>query len=164
MLKRPIPAFVAVVALLALACSASSAAAAEPWWHVNTISAPASQPGGESRLVLEVTNLGDAPVEGVTNPVKIVDTLPTGVTATHVYGEGGGSEAVGKNGVKELIHCAIVGQLVTCTYAGPLLVYERFMIAITVKVEPGAGTGLSEVDVSGWWCAAGGVAPCACAW
>jgi hypothetical protein len=38
---------------------------------------------------------------------------------------------------------------VKCTYAGPLLAYERFMIAITVKVEPEAGTGVSEVNVSG---------------
>jgi hypothetical protein len=147
MLKRTTP--ILLIACAVALWGASSAAAAEPWWHVNTISAPASQPGGESRLVLEVANLGDAPVEGGTNPVKIVDTLPAGVTATHVYGEGGGSEAIGKNGVKELIHCAIAGQLVTCTYAGPLLPYERFMIAITVQVEPAAGTGVSEVDVSG---------------
>ncbi len=125
------------------------ALAAEPWWHVNTISAPASQPGGESRLVLEVTNLGDAPVNGYVNPVKIVDTLPAGVLATHVYGEGGGNSTVGVNGVREIIHCAIVSRIVTCTYQGPLFAYERFMIAITVQVEPGAGTGASEVDVTG---------------
>ena len=74
------------------------------------ISAPASQPGGESRLVLEVSNLGDAAVDGLTNPVTIVDRLPAGVTATHVYGEGGGSFAIGINGVKEVMHCAIASQ------------------------------------------------------
>ena len=104
-----------------------------PWWHVNTISAPASQPGGEGRLVLEVSNLGMQPVNGFTNPVTIVDKLPAGVTATHVYGEGGGSFPVRYQwceGNHALWH-RVPGR-VTCTYAGPLLAYERFMIAITV--------------------------------
>ena len=77
--------------LAILAFSGSSASAAVPWWHVNTVSAPAAQPGGEGRLVLEVSDLGDAPVNGLVSPVTIVDRLPVGVTATHVYGEGGGS-------------------------------------------------------------------------
>src|ERR1700735_24186 len=81
-----------------LTVSISPASAAEPWWHVNTISAPATQAGGEGRLVLEVSNLGDAPVDGFTSPVTIVDTLPAGVEPTHVYGEGGGSFAIGING------------------------------------------------------------------
>ena len=140
--------------LAILAFSGSSASAAVPWWHVNTVSAPAAQPGGEGRLVLEVSDLGDAPVNGLVSPVTIVDRLPVGVTATHVYGEGGGSNPFGVHGVKELIHCAIVSQTVTCTYAGPLLAYERFMIAVTVQVAPEAGHGVSEVSVSG-----GGAAP-----
>ncbi len=142
---------VLAVGLAILACCASSAVAAEPWWHVNTISAPASHPGGEGRLVLEVSNLGDAPVDGFQSPVTIVDHLPTGVIPTHVYGEGGGSETVGisHTGVASLMHCGIASQTVTCTYAGPLFAYERFMIAITVQVAPPAGTGMSEVSVSG---------------
>jgi hypothetical protein len=128
---------------------AGRAAAAMPWWHVNTVSAPASQAGGVSRLVLEVSNLGDAAVNGSANPVTIVDRLPAGVVATHIYGEGGGSFPIGINGVKEIMHCGIVSQVVTCTYAGPLLPYERFMVAITVEVELGAGSGVSEVNVSG---------------
>ena len=97
---RPFQKIVAVVVafVAVLAFSAASACATEPWWHVNTVSAPASQPGGESRLVLEVSNLGDAAVEGSSNPVTIVDRLPAGVTvltnARHepeIYPEGGGS-------------------------------------------------------------------------
>ncbi len=134
------------------ACS-GVAVAGVPWWHVNTVAAPASQAGAPSRLVLEVSNLGDAAVDGASDPVRIVDSLPAGVTPTHVYGEGGGSDSVGVNGVKELMHCGFAGTVVTCTYAGPLLAYERFMIAITVNVEPGAGAGAgagsSEVSVAG---------------
>jgi hypothetical protein len=128
---------------------ASSALATEPWWHVNTISAPAGQLGGESRLVLEVSNLGDAAVEGFTNPVTIVDRLPAGVTPTHLQPEGGGSFKIGIDGVEEVIHCSFVAEVVTCTYAGPLLAYERFMISMTVEVQPGAGSGVSEVSVEG---------------
>ena len=100
--------------------------------------------------MLEVTNLGDQAVDSsLSNPVRIVDKLPAGVLPTHVYGEGGGSFPIGINGVKELIHCGFASEMVTCTYAGPLLAYERFMIAITVNVEAGAGSGVSEVNVSG---------------
>ncbi len=135
--------------LVILAVSAFPASAAEPWWHVNTVSAPASQPAGEGSLVLEVSNLGDAAVNGATNLVTIEDTLPAGVVPTHVYGAGGGSFSVGIEGVKEIIQCGFHEQVVTCSYAGPLLSYERFMIAIGVNVAPGSGTGVSEVSVSG---------------
>ncbi|MGA9876950.1 MAG: hypothetical protein WBQ21_14200 [Solirubrobacteraceae bacterium] len=151
--KRAFSAVAVLVVVGVLACS-GEAVAAMPWWHVNTISAPASEPGGESRLVLEVSNLGDAPVNGFANPVTIVDKLPTGVTPTHVYGEGGGNAYVGVSGVKEFMHCTISTPTVTCTYDGPLLAYERFMIAMTVHVEAGAGDGVSEVSVNG-----GGAAP-----
>ncbi len=145
---------VAVIILAVVACSASSAFAAEPWWHVNTVSAPAGPAGQENMLVLEVSDLGDAAVNGAVDPVSIVDELPAGVTPTHVYGEGGGSFGIGigigaNSGVKTLIHCGVAGRVVSCSYAGPLLAYERFMIAIVVEVAPGAGTGVSTVRVSG---------------
>lgn len=144
-----------LAAAVSMTLLAGNASAAVSWWHVNTVSAPASVPGGEDRLVLEVTNLGDAPVDGFTNPVTIVDQLPAGVTPTHVYGDGGGSFGVGVNGVQEVIQCKFAGQKVTCTYAGPLLAYERFVIAMTVNITaPGAGEGTSEVSVTG-----GGTAP-----
>jgi hypothetical protein len=138
--------FVAVT--MAMAVFVPGAAAAMPWWHVNTISAPAAQPGGDGMLVLEVSNLGDAAVNGFTNPVTIVDKLPPGVSATHVYGEGGGS-ILGRNDIRQVLDCGAVSQTVTCVYGGPLLAYERFMIAIRVTVAPGAGMGASEVSVSG---------------
>jgi len=133
-----------------------SAVAGVPWWHVNTVSAPASHAGSDSRLVLEVGNLGDAAVNGAVSPVTVTDRLPAGVTATHVYGEGGGSANVGVGNAVEFTNCKIEssGSTVSCLYDGPLLTYERLMIAITVEVESGAGTGVSEVSVSG-----GGASP-----
>ncbi len=133
-----------------LACLAGTgvAGAAMPWWHVNTISAPAQVTGGEGRIVVEASNLGDAYVNGLVDPVMVVDTLPAGVTPTQVYGEGGGGE-IGQHDASGFMHCAFAGQIVTCTYEGPLLSYERLMIAVTVKVAPGAGHGDNEVTVSG---------------
>ena len=136
--------YVVVAVLGVVTVGVSSASATEPWWHVNTISAPASQAGGESRLVLEVSNLGDADAEGSKSPVTIVDRLPAGITPTHLYPEGGGNFGIGINGVEEVIQCGFLAEVVTCTYAAPLRVYERFMINISVKAQPGAGEVLQS--------------------
>jgi hypothetical protein len=131
---------------VSLVACAGQAFAAMPWWHVNTISAPATRAGAEGTVVVEVSNLGDAPVAGYEHAVSIVDKLPAGVTPVHVYGGGGGTlaEPAGQS-----MPCAIAGQAVSCTYEAPLLAYERVMVAINVEVAPGAGSGVSEVNVSG---------------
>ena len=140
---------IVVLCLLALG-GAGVALAAEPWWHLNTVSAPASLPGSEGRVIVEVSNLGDGMVKGAGDPVTVVDRLPEGVTPTHVYGEGGGGQDIaGAIGSNHREHCSIAGQTVTCTYAGALLPYERLMIAVSVNVASGAGTGENEAEVSG---------------
>ena len=90
-------------------------------------------------------------VDAKTHAVSIVDTLPAGVTAIKAYGEGGGGSLGGSVGKAEgfPFPCSIEGQRVTCTYKEVLLSYERFMIAINVVLEPGSGTGVNEVGVSG---------------
>ena len=137
------------IAVFALAATAGDAVAAAPWWHVDTLSSPATQAGKDSLVTLEVSNLGDAAVDGAVSPVTIVDQLPSGVVPRIVEGAGGGSYPVGVNGVETLIHCGISEQTVTCAYAGPLLAYERFIVSISVEVEPGAGGGVSKVAVTG---------------
>ena len=133
---------------------AGQAVAAMPWWHLNTISAPAVQTGGEGRLVVEASDLGDAAVNtgfaqpSTAEPVTLIDKLPAGVTPSIVYGEGGGG-GVGTGFVNSFMHCSISSQTITCKYEGPLLAYERLLIAITVTVAPGAGTGQNEVSISG---------------
>jgi hypothetical protein len=145
----------AVVLVVCVFGCVGEAGAAMPWWHVNTVSAPSSQPGGEGVVLLEVSDLGDAAVNGFADPVSIVEKLPEGVVATRAYPEGGGQFGVGiGKGVREFGHCSIASQTVTCTYATALLAYERFMIGIRVQVEPGAGSGVSEGSVTG-----GGAAP-----
>ncbi len=137
-----------VMAMLSVGFGASAAVAATPWWHVNTVSAPASKAGGEASILVEVSNLGDAAVDAMVNPVTIVDRLPAGVTATSIVGEGGGGP-LARGYAKLFTSCSLA--TLTCTYSGavPLLAYERLMIAITVKLAPGAGDGLNEVSVTG---------------
>jgi hypothetical protein len=135
-----------VVACLSMLGGAGRAAAAMPWWHVDTVSAPASTPGGEYRIVVEASDVGDAIVNGIEHPVTIVDRLPTGVTATAMYAEGGGSE-FSVFYATSFTTCSL--STLTCTFSGPLLAYERLMIAMVVKVAPGSGFGENEVSLSG---------------
>jgi uncharacterized repeat protein (TIGR01451 family) len=165
-LGKPLPRSIAIylptllISLLALAFSASPAVAAEPWWHVNTVSAPAAVAGGEGKLVVEVSNLGDARVDAAADGVTVVDTLPAGVSVTGVHGQGSGGGGIGgligePNGspfpcaIEEVMAAGGMVQAVRCTYREVLLAYERFMIAVTVVSAPGAGDGVNEVSVSG---------------
>jgi hypothetical protein len=141
-------AIVTVLVVVALACGARSAWAAVPWWHITTVSAPASKAGGEGRLLVEASNLGDVAAEGFAQPMTVTDKLPPGVTATAVYGEGGGG-LLGRSFAMQYSHCSINGQTVSCVYGLPVLPFEHMMIAIPVAVAAGAGTGVNEVSVSG---------------
>jgi hypothetical protein len=145
-LRRVITATIVVVCL-SLLQGAGQALAALPWWHVNTVSSPAQAAGGQSSVIVEVSDLGDAYVNGFEQPVKIVDRLPAGVTPAAVFPEGIQSLIGGF--VESLSSCSLAGQTVACTYTGPLLSYERLMIAIAVKVVPGAGNAVNEVSVTG---------------
>ena len=137
-----------------LSMAPSSAFAAMPWWHVTTISAPARPAGGEARLLVDVGNLGDAYVNGSEYPVTIADRLPAGVTATHVYMEGGGGTGAEASAIFNPAYTKCSLATVTCTFTGPVLSYEHLELTIIVQVAPGAGDGVNEVNVSG-----GAVAP-----
>ena len=148
-LKRSIlVSFIAAISVAAV--GVGEASATMPWWHVNTISAPANKAGDEGRIVLEVSDLGDAPVNGIEHPVTIVDKLPTGVTPNAVYPEAAGQFFSPVSGLdSELTQCSIAGQTVTCAFGGLLLEYEHLSISVDVSVATGAGDGVSEVNVSG---------------
>jgi hypothetical protein len=153
-LKRSLPAIVVGVVSWMLV-GTGQAFAAMPWWHLSTISAPAREAGREGELVVEATDLGDALAEGRSSPITVTDTLPAGVEPTAVYGGGGGGEDGSREQRRETnaalghSNCSTAGQTVTCTYLWPLMSYERLVVAIDVKVTPGAGDGVNEAVVSG---------------
>jgi hypothetical protein len=142
-----IPAVVAVALLWAVGGTVQ-ADAAEPWWHVTTLSAPPSKTGTEARVNVEVSNLGDQTANGFEHPITVVDKLPAGVTPIKVYGEGAGG-VLGQFHERDYTSCSIAAQTVTCVYSVPVLTYEHMIMAIPVDVAPGAGSGENEVSVSG---------------
>ena len=150
--KRAALGVAAVVALMWVGVAgAGEASAAIPWWHVNTVSAPAGKVGGEAQVLFELSDLGETAVRAFEHPVAILAKLPAGVTPTAVYGRSGPGEFWSPFGGfnTEATHCAFLAQIVTCAFEGALLDYEHLMIAVTVKVTPGAGNGVSEMNVSG---------------
>ncbi len=175
--KRVVLSGVLAAMSLSILAGGGVAMGAEPWWHVSTISAPASPTSSTSEVTLDIANIGDmatpgTPVENIVEGlmgeskhfITIVDTLPAGVTPTGVHAEGGGgpiSEGSGINlfseaQVEEILElrgkarlCSISGQSVRCSYAVPVRPYEHVVIAIDVSVGSGAGDGENEVSVSG---------------
>jgi hypothetical protein len=141
-----------VVLTLLVACAGTAqASAAMPWWKVHTISVRPSKAGNEGSIIVEVANLGDtvanrrlAPFEF--DPVTVTEKLPPGVTATKIFGEGGGSP-IGHNFQSSFSSCSL--ETTTCTFRLPVMPYDRLLVEINVKIAPGAGDGENEVHVSG---------------
>ncbi len=154
------------------------AAAAQPWWHLLTISAPAAPNGSEASINVIIANVGDARTIGTANEhlaeavftgetknfITVVNKLPPGVTASEVRQEGGG-QGPGVYGAENFVQrleglevlvgreprklCSIIGDTVECKYGQQVWPYEQIMIVINAKVAAGAGRGMNEVSVSG---------------
>jgi len=102
--------------------------------------------GGSGRLVLTLTNLGDAPVDGTGSPVRIVDKLPKGVIASGVEAIAGARDTYGP------VACEVKAPSeVTCTYEGELPPYEAIEIEVLVGLTgaPPVAGDPGEVTVSG---------------
>ena len=109
-------------------------ALAAPWWHLGSETVPTNlPPGGQGELMVVISNLGDAPVEGGKEQVTITDKLPTGLEAVTITGQI-------KNHTP--VECTLAS--LTCTFKGVLYPYEQTTVAIRVKVSAGAGGPLSD--------------------
>lgn len=103
-------------------------------------------PGGSGRLVLTLTNLGDAPVIASKTPVTITDELPEGVIATGVEGFAGPTNLLGP------VDCEVKSSsLVTCTFDGTLPSYEAIEVEILASLtgKPPVAGAPGKVTVSG---------------
>jgi hypothetical protein len=113
------------------------------------------QPDGQ--IVVTATNLGDAPVEGATNPLTITDTLPPGLEAVAMEAFAG-QHTFGPTGEDGPVQCKV--KVLTCIYgeAGDVLPpFREIEVLISVKVKEGAQTGESnEASVSGGAAGGGG--------
>ena len=102
--------------------------------------------GGSGRLTLTLTNIGGAPVDGSTTPVRIVDHLPEGVAAYSVESVAG---VFGKSGP---VQCVVEApDEVACTFEGKLPAFETIEVEITAALtgSPPAAGAAGEVTVSG---------------
>ncbi len=132
-----VPALVLVV----FAFSAAPALASSPVLTVNTVSLPTNlPPGGEGEILLQISNLGDAPANGETSPIVIAEKLPAGLVATAISGA----------------ECEL--ETLHCVSRGILQPGAELRINTTVKVEKSASSAsgglVNEVVLSG-----GGAAP-----
>lgn len=102
--------------------------------------------GGSGRLIVTLTNLGDAPVNGATTPVTVVDELPEGVKAT-------GVEAfAGPQGNAGPVDCSVeAGTQVSCVFEGTLRSYDAIEVEIlaSLTVEPPVAGEPGKVTVAG---------------
>jgi hypothetical protein len=106
-------ALVAGIAVVSLVSAGGGQAFAdEPWWHVNTVYAPAQKSGGEGFVDVEVSNLGDAATSGTWGEhieevvargetkglITVTEKLPAGLEVTDaeraVQTENGGGRPI----------------------------------------------------------------------
>jgi hypothetical protein len=98
-------------------------------------------------LVATALNVGEAAVDGSGSPVRIVDTLPEGLSAVTVepYTENSFNTQLSP------VECAVSSaHVVECSFAGKLAPYEQIEVRIGVTVDAGAHSGEQNgVSVSG---------------
>ena len=102
--------------------------------------------GGSGRLVLTLTNLGNAAVDGSSVPVKITDELPEGVVALGVEAFAGVDDLSGP------VDCSVESNsLVSCTFEGTLPPYEAIEVEIPASLtgDPPVAGAPGKVSVSG---------------
>ncbi len=142
----------AVAVCLAVLATASSARAAEPWWHVSSGARPTDlMRGDDGEVVVTAENVGDAPtvsetLAGKPTPVRVTDTLPPGLRAVGIAGlrpKFGGS-------LTETSAMSCSPAELACETDTPLAPYEQIEVRIAVEVLPGAAVSeVNEVSVSG---------------
>ena len=110
---------------------------------------------GSGRIVLTLTNLGDAPVDGSGTAVTIVDELPEGVVAYDVEGFAGQFDTFGP------VECAVeASDEVACNYEGKLPPYHAIEVEILAALtgSPPVAGDPGKVTVSGGNASAASVA------
>jgi len=103
--------------------------------------------GGSGQLIITITNLGDAAVDGTGTPVTIVDELPEGAKASEVTAVAGP-----KDSNAGPVNCTIeTGDLVSCKFEGTLQPYDAIEVEIRASLtgKPPVAGNAGEVTVSG---------------
>ena len=134
----------------------ASASAQSAWWKLTSTSIPTVLvPGGDGRVVVQASNLGDAAApasEGA--PVSVTVTLPAWLKPTKVAGAVGEVRAgfgfvLGSSGSMTCL-TPLPAQTLTCTFPKPVPAFESLEVWIDVKVgAPASGDIEAEVGGAG---------------
>jgi hypothetical protein len=102
--------------------------------------------GGSGRLVVTLTNLGDAPLDATSTPLTITDELPEGVEATGFEAIGGVQNKAGQ------VDCEVkASDELSCSFEDVLPSYDSIEIEIFASLtgEPPVAGAPGKVTVSG---------------
>ncbi|HEV7586234.1 MAG TPA: hypothetical protein VGO14_10700 [Solirubrobacteraceae bacterium] len=128
----------------AMAGAPASALGAAPYWALSSTSAPTNlPPGGEGKIIVTASNLGDAAMEAKNEAITITDKLPPGVTATSIFAAEGSVP----------FPCSAPSPEPSCTDKNlPVQPSSGLRITIRVKVAPQVASGTvlqNEVKATG---------------
>ncbi len=99
-------------------------------FKLGTASVKVISPGGSGRLLVTITNLGDAPVIGTKVPVTITDELPEGAIATSVKASAGVTDVSGP------VECEVKApDEVICAFEGTLPSYESIELEVFTSLQ-----------------------------
>jgi hypothetical protein len=132
---------------LATAVVGVAPAIAGPYWRLSSSPAPANlPPGGEGKIVVGASNLGDTTISPQNEAIVISDKLPPHVVVTGVLGELASEQGA-------LLECTHTSADVTCSDKEKVLPpNSSIKLTINVKVEEPPGTVATltnEVKASG---------------
>ncbi|HXN39810.1 MAG TPA: hypothetical protein VN892_17380 [Solirubrobacteraceae bacterium] len=129
---------------LTAAVGASPALAQSAWWHLMSGSRPTNLKEGPGQIVVTAANLGGADANGEGEPIRIVDTLPAGLTATSIE-----AVASGRVGVSlGTVACSL--ETLSCTFTHQLPSFAQIELRIGVAVGASAASGeTNEARIAG---------------
>jgi hypothetical protein len=129
---------------LTAAVGAAPAVAQSAWWHLMSGSRPTNLKEGPGQIVVTAANLGGADANGESEPIRIVDTLPAGLTATSIE-----AVASGRAGVSlGTVACSL--ETLSCAFTHQLPSFAQIEVRIGVAVGASAASGeTNEARVAG---------------
>ncbi|HLL91342.1 MAG TPA: hypothetical protein VK252_00275, partial [Solirubrobacteraceae bacterium] len=133
-----------IAAFALTAIGAAPALAQSAWWHLMSGSRPTNLEVGPGQIVVTAANLGGADANGEAAPIRIVDTLPVGLTATSIE-----AVASGRVGVSlGTVACSL--ETLSCTFTHQLPSFAQIEVRIGVAVGARAASGeTNEARVTG---------------
>jgi hypothetical protein len=124
------------------------ASAAQPTWHIESLSNTSVAPGGSLRYRIYAANVGDASTDG--SEIDLRATLPSGLTVVEAFASDGSFTCTAGDGVSPVagassVLCVSPGGVVLAPGGNGLV-----QLTVTVSVDPGAPSSVvSSFEVSG---------------